>query len=104
MTWGEETGDLTWMMPCNEYYDYIYENPNADIGNIHSRKGGGSIKGAKFVQYFAGKKIPFAHFDIAGVADGIERLGSTNHPTGWGIKLIEKLMNNYSDDLKNESH
>lgn len=94
MELGENTGDLTWMMPCNEYYNYIWDNPYADIGNIHPRKGGGAIKGAKFIEYFIGKEIPFVHFDIAGVADCVERLNSNSCPTGYGVKLISEFIKN----------
>lgn len=93
MSLGEETGDLAWLMPCNEYYDYVKDNPIADIGNIYSgKKGGGAIKGAKFLEYFIGKDIDFAYFDIAGVSDCIDRLNSSNCPTGYGIKLINQWI------------
>jgi leucyl aminopeptidase len=93
---GEKTGHLTWMMPCNEYYNYVWDNPYADIGNIHSRRGGGAIKGAKFIEFFIGKDIPFVHFDLAGVADCVERLNSNNCPTGYGIKLINEFIHQYN--------
>ena len=97
MALGEETGDLTWMMPCSEYYNYIWENPNADIGNIHPRKGGGAIKGAKFIEFFVGSEIKFAHFDIAGVSDCVDRLNSNNCPTAYGIKLISEFMKTFGE-------
>ena len=90
---GYNSGDLVWPMPCDSNYDYFLQNNMADIGNIvMSYKGGGSIKGAKFIEMFIGKNMPFAYFDIAGVADNVSRLHCENCPSGYGIKLMHSFL------------
>jgi leucyl aminopeptidase len=65
---GEETGEPVWRMPLAEEYDRSIDSDIADMKNISSGYGAGSIIGAQFLQRFIKENTRWAHLDIAGVA------------------------------------
>jgi leucyl aminopeptidase len=60
-------GEKMWQMPMDDEYREFIKGSFADIQNIGSGKGGGSITGAWFIREFAGD-TPWIHLDIAGTA------------------------------------
>lgn len=92
---GKATGELLWRMPLvpsGESYDKNLNSAIADVQNIGSGKGAGSITAAQFLQRFVNKK-PWAHLDIAGMAwaskDGpITPKGAT----AFGVRLLDRLV------------
>ena len=92
---GKATGELLWRMPLapvGESYDKNLNSPIADVQNIGSGKGAGSITAAQFLQRFVNGK-PWAHLDIAGMAwtskDGpVTPKGAT----AYGVRLLDQLV------------
>ena len=60
-------GEKMWELPMDDEYREFIKGSFADIQNIGSGKGGGSITGAWFIREFAGD-TPWIHLDIAGTA------------------------------------
>ena len=84
---GDEVGERLWRMPVDDFY--AAPTDVADVNNNGSPYGGAST-GAVFIKRFA-DKTPWAHLDIAGVANvekipgGQKELG---HATGFGVRLL----------------
>ncbi len=84
---GDDVGERLWRMPVDD----VYAAPTdvADVNNNGSPYGGAST-GAVFIKRFA-DKTPWAHLDIAGVANvekipgGQKELG---HATAFGVRLL----------------
>lgn len=64
---GEAVGELAWHMPLSKAYDKDIDSIVADVKNIGSGRGAGSITAAQFLQRFV-NKTTWAHIDIAGTA------------------------------------
>ena len=68
----------------------------ADMQNIGSAKGAGSITAAQFLQRFV-NNVPWAHLDIAGVTNidkptNISQAGAT----AFGVRLLNQfIQDNY---------
>src|SRR6266581_5553822 len=61
------TGEKMWQLPMDDEYREFIKGSFADIQNIGSGKGGGSITGAMFIKEFTGD-TPWIHLDIADTA------------------------------------
>ena len=98
---GKATGELLWRMPLVPVggdYDKNLNSAIADVRNIGSGKGAGSITAAQFLQRFVNGK-PWAHLDIAGTAwaakDGpITPKGAT----AFGVRLLNRLVADHFED------
>lgn len=91
---GEESGDLVWRLPLNEYYNKSMNSPVADVANIETvRIGAGTITAAEFLQRFIEKDVDWAHLDIAGTAT-VERPAATCKygSTGFGVAILERFL------------
>jgi leucyl aminopeptidase len=92
---GLEVNEKVWRMPLNNNYDKMLNCDVADMKNISSGRGAGSITAGQFLQRFVGK-TPWAHLDIAGVT-----WASKDQPTvpkggtGFGVRLLERLVSKY---------
>jgi leucyl aminopeptidase len=64
---GKAVGEPLWRLPLADAYDRDIDSDAADMKNIGSGRGAGSIIGAQFLQRFV-NNVPWAHLDIAGVA------------------------------------
>jgi leucyl aminopeptidase len=89
---GELAGDHVWRMPLSDTYKRFMRSDVADMVNGSFAGKGGACFAARFLQEFAGDG-PWAHLDIAGVADvdadrgdGLGKGG-----TGWGVRLLVEL-------------
>jgi leucyl aminopeptidase len=88
----KEAGEKMWPMPMDEEYREFIKGSFADIQNIGSGKGGGSITGAWFIREFAGD-TPWIHLDIAGTAWNDEaKPWLAKGPTGVGLRTIVQLI------------
>ena len=89
---GEVAGEKIWRLPLgDDQRDHIKSEP-ADIVNSGGREGhplqGGAFL-SHFVQYEGKDKIPWAHLDIAGVADTEKELPTyAKGSTGWGVRTL----------------
>lgn len=89
---GETIGERVWRLPVGEEYDRDINTDAADMKNIGSGRGAGSIIAAQFLQRFVGD-TPWAHLDIAGVtwskraAPLVPKGG-----TAFGVRLLDRFV------------
>jgi leucyl aminopeptidase len=89
---GETIGERVWRLPVGEEYDKDINCDAADMKNIGSGRGAGSIIAAQFLQRFVGK-TPWAHLDIAGVTWSKRELPlAARGGTAFGVRLLEKFV------------
>ncbi|MGB8476269.1 MAG: leucyl aminopeptidase [Candidatus Acidiferrum sp.] len=88
-------GEKMWQMPMDEEYREYIKGTVADIQNIGSGKGGGSITGAWFIREFAGD-TPWVHLDIAGTAwNDDAKSWLAKGPTGVALRTLVQLAMSY---------
>src|SRR5579859_1787966 len=84
-------GEKMWQMPMDDEYREYIKGTVADIQNIGSGKGGGSITGAWFIREFAGD-TPWVHLDIAGTAwNDDAKSWMAKGPTGVALRTLVHL-------------
>jgi leucyl aminopeptidase len=89
---GTEAGERLWRLPVgDDQRDYI-KSDHADIVNSGGREGH-PLQGGAFLSFFVpwdGKSaLPWAHLDIAGVADTEKELPYyAKGATGWGVRTL----------------
>jgi len=89
---GEATGEKLWRLPLTEAYDKDIDSSVADVRNIGSGRGAGSITAAQFLQRFV-NNVPWAHLDIAGTAwDKKGRPLSVKGATAFGVRLLNQWI------------
>lgn len=93
---GEKTGEGLWRLPMGEGYDRMLDCRDADMQNISNGRKAGSITAAQFLQRFV-NETPWAHLDIAGVANITDRQLPTaaQGATGFGVRLLDQLVRDY---------
>lgn len=85
---GERTDEKLWRLPLDDEYLDLLKNDDSDLKNSAGREAH-AIQGGMFLKQFIEPGVPWAHLDIAGVAD-VEK----PHPyyakgaTGFGIRLL----------------
>ncbi|HUL33892.1 MAG TPA: leucyl aminopeptidase [Candidatus Eisenbacteria bacterium] len=85
-------GEKMWQMPMDDEYREFIKGSFADIQNIGSGKGGGSITGAWFIREFAGD-TPWIHLDIAGTAwNDDAKPWLAKGPTGVSLRTLVQLI------------
>jgi leucyl aminopeptidase len=94
---GLVVGEKVWRLPLGEEYDEMINSDIADMKNVGSGRGAGSITAAQFLQRFIGD-TPWAHLDIAGVSwkgkgDVLAKKGAT----GFGVQLLNALVTKYEN-------
>jgi len=79
-----------WRLPLDERYAKAIKGKYADLTNSPAERKAHAISGAEFLHHFAGD-VPWAHLDIAGVANnsGLEYIGHGG--AGWGVRLLVTL-------------
>ena len=88
-------GEKMWQLPMDEEYREFIKGTVADIQNIGSGKGGGSITGAWFIREFAGD-TPWVHMDIAGTAwNDDAKPWLAKGPTGVALRSLVHLAMSY---------
>jgi leucyl aminopeptidase len=88
-------GEKMWQMPMDDEYREYIKGTVADIQNIGSGKGGGSITGAWFIREFAGD-TPWVHLDIAGTAwNDDAKSWLAKGPTGVAFRTLVHLAMSY---------
>jgi leucyl aminopeptidase len=89
------TGEKMWQLPMDDEYREFIKGSFADIQNIGSGKGGGSITGAWFIREFAGD-TPWIHLDIAGTAwNDDAKPWLAKGPTGVALRTLVHLVETY---------
>jgi len=88
-------GEKMWQLPMDDEYREFIKGTVADIQNIGSGKGGGSITGAWFIREFAGD-TPWVHLDIAGTAWNYDaKPWLAKGPTGVALRTLVHLAMSY---------
>jgi leucyl aminopeptidase len=88
-------GEKMWQLPMDDEYREFIKGTVADIQNIGSGKGGGSITGAWFIREFAGD-TPWVHLDIAGTAwNDDAKPWLAKGPTGVALRTLVHLIQSY---------
>jgi leucyl aminopeptidase len=88
-------GEKMWQLPMDDEYRELIKGSFADIQNISSGKGGGSITGAWFIREFAGD-TPWIHLDIAGTAwNDDSKPWLAKGPTGVALRTLVHLVQSY---------
>ncbi len=90
---GQATGEKLWRLPMDDAYGKMLDADTADIKNISGGREAGSITGAKFIERFVKKGVPWAHLDIAGTAWTKKPLPLTpKGATGYGVRLLHNFL------------
>jgi leucyl aminopeptidase len=87
---GRASGDLVWRMPLHREYADMVKGRYADLTNKTDAPKAGSITAAHFLARFTGD-LPWAHLDIAGVANDTGKPYAAKGGTGWGVRLLVAL-------------
>ncbi len=90
---GAAVGEPLWRLPLSESHDEALKSDIADMRNCAWGRAPDALHAARFLQRFVPDGVPWAHLDIAGVADATEAhpLGPKG-PTGFGVRLLETLV------------
>lgn len=89
---GESVGEPLWRLPMGKAYDKDVNSDIADVKNVGSGRGAGSITAAQFLERFV-NKTPWAHLDIAGMAwDKAEKPLTGKGATGYGVRLLNEFL------------
>jgi leucyl aminopeptidase len=93
---GEATGERVWRLPLDPAYDELIKGRYGDLINSSEGRKAQSITAAALLQRFAGD-VPWAHLDIAGVADSLGRPYADAGASGWGVRLLVELAARMSE-------
>ncbi|MCH7633122.1 MAG: leucyl aminopeptidase [Proteobacteria bacterium] len=89
---GKKVGETVWRLPLGEAYDKQINSAIADMKNVGSGRGGGSITAAQFLRRFV-DDTPWAHLDIAGVAWSKKDAACVpKGGTGFGVRLLDRFV------------
>ena len=93
-TAGEMTHERLWRLPLDEDFEKLIKGDDADLKNSGGREGH-CILGGVFLKQFINDEVPWAHLDIAGVAETERDLPySPKGATGFGIRLLLEYLEN----------
>ncbi len=94
---GETTGERFWPLPLWDAHREHMRSKIADVRQTGGRDAGTSTAGA-FLSHFVDPELPWAHLDIASVAD-TEMPGPTQPPgaTGFGVRALLELVSGWKD-------
>jgi leucyl aminopeptidase len=91
---GEGEGEKMWRLPLGEDQRNFMKSDSADIVNSAGREGH-PLQGGAFLSYFVpdDESVPWAHLDIAGVADTEKKLPYyATGATGWGVRTLVRWV------------
>jgi len=90
---GEKSGEKVWRLPLGENYNKEINSDIADMKNVGSGRGAGSITAAQFLERFIMPRTPWAHLDIAAMAWSNKDLPtSPKGATAYGVRLLNRLI------------
>jgi leucyl aminopeptidase len=91
---GKREGEKMWQLPLPEEPQEMLKSDYADIVNSGGREAH-PLQGAAFLSFFVPQDplLPWAHLDIAGVADTERELPLYGKgATGWGVRTLVKWL------------
>ena len=84
----DAAGEKFWRLPLGDDQRDQMKSDHADLVNSGGREGH-PLQGGAFLSYFVPEGTPWAHLDIAGVADTEKELPlSSKGATGWGVRTL----------------
>jgi leucyl aminopeptidase len=83
-------GEAVWRLPLDPAYAEMIKGRYAQVTNLTERREATAITAAEFLHHFAGD-VPWAHLDIAGVADDGRRPYLDKGGTGFGVRLLTEV-------------
>ncbi len=90
---GESVDEKVWRFPLHEEYAKDVISDIADVKNVGSGRGAGSITAAEFLKHFVKDGVSWAHIDIAGVEwDKKDRPLCPKGATGFGVRLLSAFL------------
>jgi leucyl aminopeptidase len=92
---GTATGDLVWPMPMHREYAEMIKGRYADVANTTPHRKAGAITAAHFLARFVDDR-PWAHLDIAGVADDAGKPYASKGGSGFGVRLLVEVARRIS--------
>ena len=91
---GETTMERLWQLPLDDEYLPQTTGDDADLKNSGGREGA-PIMGGIFLKQFVDPSVPWAHLDIAGVADSTkDGPYQPKGATGFGVRLLIDYLQN----------
>jgi leucyl aminopeptidase len=91
-TAGQVTFERLWRLPLDEEFAQLIKSDDADIKNSGGREGH-CILGGTFLKQFIEDTTPWAHLDIAGMADSPkEGPYCPKGATGFGVRLLIQYL------------
>ena len=95
---GDQNGDFIWPMPLVEAYDKSLDSDYADMNNISSLGGAGSITAGLFLRRFVPKDSKWLHVDMAGMMSKNSASGYyAKSATGYGARLLADFTTHISN-------
>ncbi len=85
---GQTTNDKAWQLPLWDEYQSLMDSNVADLSNMASSRGAGSISAACFLSRFA-ETYPWAHIDCAGTA---WQSGKNKLASGRPVPLLVQFL------------
>ncbi|MHA1558597.1 MAG: leucyl aminopeptidase [Alphaproteobacteria bacterium] len=94
-TAGKNVKEHLWRFPMDDAYDKDIDSDIADVKNVGSGRGAGSITAAHFLKRFIKDGTSWAHIDIAGVVwNKKSRKLSEKGATGFGVRILNEFVKN----------
>lgn len=89
---GEKTYERLWRLPLDEEFSKNMKGDDADLKNSGGREGH-CVLGGAFIKEFVEPGVPWAHIDIAGMAESPKDLPySPKGATGFGIRMLVEYL------------
>jgi len=96
----ERAGERVWRLPLPDDYRRNLDSDIADIRNVSSGGGGGTLTAGIFLSEFAGAAA-WAHLDIAGTARSSSDDAETSKGgTGYGVRTLIELASKFRAPAK----
>lgn len=90
---GERVHERLWRLPLDDEYFELIKGDDSDMKNSSGVRKAHPIVGAIFLKQFVPDEIPWAHLDIAGVADvDKETPYCPKGATGFGVRLLMEYL------------
>jgi leucyl aminopeptidase len=91
----ERAGEKMWHLPLPEEYRRNLDSEIADLRNVSSAGGAGTLTAGLFLKEFVGE-APWAHLDIAGTARSTADDAETSKGgTGYGVRTLVELASTF---------
>jgi leucyl aminopeptidase len=96
----ERAGERVWQLPLPADYRRVLDSEIADLRNVATGGGGGTITAGLFLKEFTADR-PWVHLDIAGTARAATEDGEISKGgTGYGVRTLVELARTFRTPKK----